>query len=291
MENKNNNAIKQATLISEKATKKAIEKSRLKLELTEVKEMKIGFSKELCEYVSKAYAHNMVICESYNVFRNNLKHYNKEIEVLEQLEILEKEEREKLEKLNEMVDEAKACFNYFKRKEIKSLLSMYEKLSENLYISYFKKFEDKSENFKTEIKEFFKSFNVNVSDDVTYFIDRAMGQKSQSKTSYKNGPIKSLSRKEFNNLFLDILITIGIEKNQITKRHIEETFDGDILMDFDKYCKIPVIKALDESAKKLDYIKVLERVGAEYTNKMSKDELREVYKKSIKKELFVEIKK
>lgn len=282
---------KRASATAEKAVKNSRKTETVKIGFAyDVKSIKVDFSESLKNELSAYYASRFHLATVCNQYRVNLAYYSEKIADLSALDTLTAEQAKTLQAYELEQAHQQACFRFFRRKMNAGIKPAMDKISESVYNAYLLKFIN-ADAYKTALSDYFKeAYNVEMTDSLYTFIDRAIGLKSASLSKRTDKQIDAMSKGQFKTLLLDVMTQIAIDKMVLKKRVIENTIsnDGEPIA-IAEFVQVIEIAKPGTSATKSDYLKIMETIGLPVKPSMKKADLVKMYKLAKDSKMFKEI--
>lgn len=282
---------KRASATAEKAVKNSRKTETVKIGFAyDVKSIKVDFSESLKNELSAYYASRFHLATVCNQYRVNLAYYSEKIADLSALDTLTAEQAKTLQTYELEQAHQQACFRFFRRKMNAGIKPAMDKISESVYNAYLLKFIN-ADAYKTALSDYFKeAYNVEMTDSLYTFIDRAIGLKSASLSKRTDKQIDAMSKGQFKTLLLDVMTQIAIDKMVLKKRVIENTIsnDGEPIA-IAEFVQVIEIAKPSTSATKSDYLKIMEAIGMPVKASMKKADLVKLYKQAKDAKMFKEI--
>lgn len=251
------------------------------------KKVKICASKNFVEDMSSAYAFKSNVYNVNSKYRNNIAYLSSEMAKIE-----EKEEQDDDDKAYYALcasDRAKsqACLHAWNKAKKLTVQSTLDDIASRLYAPYVNR-QVNDEGWNNAIKAYFASYGMECDPSLVRYLSDNVGSKVSSVRDWAKSMVDNMSAKAFAELFLALLLQLCVDKSVLSSKIAASTLDGVNLVMIEEFDSFKTVRRVPDTAKKAEFLAVLEDVGAEIPSEKTKANLRDAYKKAKKDGLFVE---
>lgn len=267
--------------------------------LFNAKSVKMTFTADFIEFLSKIYASKMILCEMMRIFSSNQRSYmNAKKELNQKLEekVLNDGVKEEIEEIQKQIQEkeyeikkAQKAYQYARRKNLQEQKTLMVKVSDDIYTAYSVKGHDGGKSLYEAIREFLEQFDIPMNASIFSCFKEWMGAKATKDSRFYKSPITEMNMNESKKLFIHILLEIALQKKQISKRQMESVYNPEIIQDFTEYCDKVVVIEPSRNTTVEEYKSILDSVGIEYPKSANKNALKKLYEEGLENEIFLEI--
>lgn len=249
------------------------------------KKIKVVFSKEMTETLSSYYATKQSLFEVASMYQNNIKVYQARLDSEFKAET---PDEYVINEITSLMLKSQACYKFFKAKINKELKPVLALVSDDLYNAHIERFE-KEDAFKSALADFFKAQKMELTDTMYGFIDKCIGVRSTGASRLNVGTIDNLNKGAFRRLLIDIVCQLALDKSVLSKVVMNETLDGTKEVEIKEFEDVTIINKPTYKTTIEQYKAIFDTVGVDYKGIKGKDNFVNLYNKSLKQGLFVEM--
>lgn len=253
----------------------------------DAKSIKMKVSKTFTEDMSKAYTFKGNV---YNVdakYRNNIAYLSSEMAKVVAKEEISETDKAYYDLCASDRAKAQACLHAWNKAEKKTVQPTLDDIASRLYDAYTLR-QVNREGWKSALKGYFASYDMPCDATLVEFINDNLGSKVAKVRNWDKSLVDNMAVQAFAELFLALLLQLCVDKSVLSNKIVASTLDGVKTVMMEEFDSFKTVRRVPDTAKKAEFLAVLEDVGAEIPSEKTKANLMDAYKKAKKAGLFVE---